>query len=240
MALFKIYSRKDQVVRFDAEVSHHLQKSVRKNVGDRIYATDGEGMIFLTEITGLGRGTAEGRILEETEQRPECEVTIACSLIKKESRFENFLEKSTELGVREIVPLICERTLKRNMRSERSMKILSAAAQQAFNAWLPDLCAPVRLEDFLTGNKYEGYERFIATAVERHEVRRLEEVCSGQKPVVVLIGPEGDFSDAEKGEAVSAGWLPVSLGPTRLRTETAAMMTVQIVKSCCRIKKKGE
>lgn len=231
MSLFYFQSRSDDVIYFDEEVSHHLLRSMRTKEGDEIFASDGEGRIFTTVAGTVSGGQLTARITEEKLVDKSRTIIVACSLIKKESRFEIFLEKTTELGVHEIVPLICDHTIKPRMRLERSMKIITAAAQQSFNPYLPRLKPPVSFEDFLH-EKHKGHERFIATAVDRHEALPMEKVCSGTLPVVILIGPEGDFSDREKEEATGAGWIPVSLGSTRLRTETAAVASVQIAKSC--------
>lgn len=235
MSLFYFQSRLEDVIYFDEDISHHLLRSIRKKQGDEIFATDGQGMIFTAQVGQLAGRQLTAHITDQKIVEKNCEVTIACSLIKKESRFENFLEKATELGVHEIVPLICERTLKPRMRLERSMKIIVAAAQQSFNPYLPRLKPPVSFAEFVN-EKYDGHERFIATAVDRHVALPMEELCSGRLPVIVLIGPEGDFSDMEKERAVEAGWRPISLGETRLRTETAAIASMQIAKSCCHFK----
>lgn len=236
MALFLIDHQEDNRLFFDQEVSHHMLRSLRKQAGDLIHAGDGQGTIFTATIESETREGVRARIVSQEFSAKDWKIHVACSLIKKENRFENFLEKATEIGVHKITPLICERTLKPQLRELRARKIIQSAVQQSFNPYVPILELPVKLEKHLKNIKEVNEERFIATAVDRgHEVH-LEQQYTGKNPVHILIGPEGDFTPFEVEMAIEAGWIPVSLGENRLRTETAAITVVQIIKSCYRIK----
>lgn len=236
MALFLIDHRKDNRIFFNPEVSHHMVRSLRKKPGDTIHATDGQGRIFKAVIEKQTNQGIEAAILDEEFIQKGWEVHIACSLIKKESRFEVFLEKATEIGVHRITPLLCERTLKPKLRDDRARKIIQSAVQQSFNPYVPILDLPMKPEAYIAQITDEDHERFIATAIEREEAKTLEQQYSGRNPVHILIGPEGDFTPAETELALQAGWKLVSLGKNRLRTETAAITAVQIIKSCYQMK----
>lgn len=236
MALFLIDHQEDNRLFFDPEVSHHMLRSLRKQAGDIIYASDGQGTIFTANIESETRQGVEARIVNQVFSPKDWKIHVACSLIKKESRFENFLEKATEIGVHRITPLICERTLKPQLRESRARKIIDSAVQQSFNPYVPILDSPVEFDTFINQAGFDNHERFIATAIEREEARTLEQQYTGRNPVHILIGPEGDFTPLELDMAIEAGWIPVSLGKNRLRTETAATMVVQIIKSCFYLK----
>ncbi len=236
MALFLIDHQEDNRLFFDQEVSHHMLRSLRKQTGDLIHAGDGQGTIFTATIESETRQGVEARIVSQEFSPKDWKIHVACSLIKKESRFENFLEKATEIGVHRITPLICERTLKPQLRESRARKIIHSAVQQSFNPYVPILESPIKLEEHLRNMKEVNQERFIATAVDREQEVLLEQQYTGRNPVHILIGPEGDFTPFEVEMAMEAGWIPVSLGKNRLRTETAATMVVQIIKSCFYLK----
>lgn len=213
-----------------------MLRSLRKKTGDTILATDGRGMIFTAAIDADSDESVEATISKKDYITREWEVHVACSLIKKDSRFEYFLEKATEIGVHRITPLICERTFKQKLREDRARKIINSAVQQSFNPYVPILDSPVQFKTYVNQTGFGDHERFIATAVDREQEVLLEQQYSGRKPVHILIGPEGDFTPEEVDIALRAGWKPVSLGSNRLRTETAATMVVQIIKSCFHIK----
>lgn len=236
MTLHLISHQENNRLYFDQEVAHHMVRSLRKQSGDLIQATDGEGNIFKAVIDSVDGKAVEATILSQNYQDKKWKVHVACSLIKMESRFEYFLEKATEIGVHQITPLICERTFKPKLRQDRAQKIINSAVQQSFNPYVPILDQPIRMEEYLCRSISAAHERHIATAVDRVEVPLLEQQYSGENPVHILIGPEGDFTPAEVDAAIKVGWIPVSLGYNRLRTETAATMVVQIIKSCYHIK----
>lgn len=236
MALHLIDHQDGDRLVFSTEVSHHMIRSLRKKAGDEIYATDGHGTIFSARIEPGNDRQIQATIMRQEVLSKNWEVHVACSLIKKESRFEYFLEKATEIGVSRITPLICERTLKPGLRQDRAQKIIDAAVQQSFNPYVPILDRPEALEDFLSRDFPDHHEKYIASAVERSQHTTLEQQYSGKNPVHILIGPEGDFTPSEVDVALGHGWTPVSLGQNRLRTDTAATMVVQIIKSCYHMK----
>src|SRR5680860_1133112 len=236
MALFLINHQEDNRLYFNQEVTHHMMRSLRKHLGDTIEATDGNGTIFTAIIEAETTEGAEATIIRKKFIPKAWQVHVGCSLIKKDSRFEYFLEKATETGIHRITPLICERTLKPKLREDRARKIIHSAVQQSFNPYVPILDSPMSVEEYINQADFEEHERYIATATDRDEGVLLEQQYSRKNPVHILIGPEGDFTPEEVEIAIRAGWKPVSLGRNRLRTETAATMVVQIIKSCYHIK----
>ena len=156
-----------------------------------------------------------------------CDVTLGVGLLKNAGRFETMLEKATELGVRRIVPLVTGRTESDRLRMDRSRGILVSAMKQSGRARLPELDAPTPLADLLSAADQD-------LKVVCHEAVRTTEGLSrlvdpGATSACILVGPEGGFTDDEADAARVAGFRPVSLGPTRLRTETAALAAATLV-----------
>jgi 16S rRNA (uracil1498-N3)-methyltransferase len=158
-------------------------------------------------------------------------VTVAISLLKNASRFEWFLEKATEIGVSGIVPLLCERTEKEHARIDRLRSILVSAMLQSQQAWLPELSEPMGFSE-LVGRPASG-GRYIAHCLEAplstDSLADWRKTADGVPPQLILIGPEGDFSPKEVEAALKEGFLPVTLGENRLRTETAGVVAATLL-----------
>jgi 16S rRNA (uracil1498-N3)-methyltransferase len=217
------------------ETARHLITVLRKRKGDRLWMTDGMGQRCLVEISETDKKNTLVRKIssEAPDGRPSGDVTItparpgltlAVSLLKNPTRFEWLLEKATEIGVRRIVPLICARTEKTSFRQERFQNILISAMLQSQQVWLPEMPGPMAFADFV-GDDFGG-SSFIAHCLPG-EKKPLQASPPGQE-ARILIGPEGDFTTDEINLALSNGFQPVSLGQTRLRTETAGMVAVAI------------
>jgi len=144
---------------------------------------------------------------------------------KNIARFEWFLEKATEIGVDEITPLICEHSERVQIRIDRLQKIILSAAKQSLKTYLPVLHEPTKFDDFIKLNYPDS--RFVAY-VEEHQPLHLKSAYHNGD-CTVLIGPEGDFSKKEMEKAFQQEFKPVSLGPSRLRTETAAIVACHII-----------
>jgi len=162
----------------------------------------------------------------EKEEAKRKKVAIGISLIKNASRFEWFLEKATEIGVGEIIPMMCERTEKEKFRHDRMQNILVSAMLQSKQCWLPIL-HEVTAFDKVSGLPFE--RRFIAHCEEANKQMFSDESLTHQSSQLILIGPEGDFTPAEIELAVQNGFIPVSLGSTRLRTETAGIVAASLL-----------
>lgn len=206
----------------DEETSRHIVQVLRMQEGDCFLLTDGKGLQATAEIIHAHKKHCSARVIETafTPQRVE-HVTIAISLVKNMSRFEWFLEKATELGVREIIPLICERTERLKFRYDRMISICRSAMLQSMQTWLPVLQEPREYTDVV--DTLVHTRKFIAHCA--HDLKSDLRSATFNPPhsVSILIGPEGDFTASEISYAKEHDFLPVSLGNTRLRTETAGI-----------------
>jgi len=154
-------------------------------------------------------------------------VAIAISLTKNASRFEWFLEKATEIGVSEIIPMICERTEKEKFRFDRMQGIVISAMLQSQQSWMPVLHQPAEFNQVITSNHFR--QKFIAHCEETKKIQLTNQLINQSTNQLILIGPEGDFTPKEIGAALDKGFIPVALGETRLRTETAGMVAATLL-----------
>ncbi|HPS63852.1 MAG TPA: 16S rRNA (uracil(1498)-N(3))-methyltransferase, partial [Bacteroidales bacterium] len=204
------------------EESHHCLKVLRMREGDTLHLTDGEGHIYEGALTGMHPKGCLVTISSTKEVPPDpCPIHIAIAPTKNIDRFEWFLEKATEIGISEITPLICEHSEREVVKLPRLEKVIVSAMKQSLKAWLPKLREPVRFRDLVVRQFPGG--KFIAYCETGRE-SLLQKVCAACTQTLVLIGPEGDFSPAEVSLAIQQGFTPVSLGPSRLRTETAGIV----------------
>ncbi len=202
---------------------------MRRGVGDAIRIVDGAGTAYNAVIEELGGKRARCRITARTERpgEPAIHLTLGVAILKNGANFDFLVEKATELGVSAIVPLLTERTIPRHERRERWQKIALAAMKQSGRSVLPQVGELQTLDRFLEGSAAAGARLLPHEKAGRPLLR--EALPGGTRSVAAAVGPEGGFSDSEVERAVSAGFLPVSLGPRRLRSETAALMTVGLV-----------
>jgi 16S rRNA (uracil1498-N3)-methyltransferase len=162
----------------------------------------------------------------ESEKESQPTVSIAISITKNSSRFEWFLEKATEMGVNEIIPLLCERTAKEKFRYDRMHGILVSAMLQSQQTWLPKLHQPTNFDAVVEKASHE--QKFIAHCLPEQKQQLSSAIY--QQSSIILIGPEGDFTPREIVTAIATGFVPVALGNTRLRTETAGMVAAALLK----------
>lgn len=213
----------------DEDTSKHVVQVLRMQIGEQLQLTDGKGNLFTAEISDNNRKRCAVTVLKTTSgQRPTANSTIAISLLKNASRFEWFLEKATELGVTEIIPLICSRTEKQHYKTERFHSILISAMLQSRQCWLPVLQEPVKMEKLDYRQFHQGH-KFIAHCAEGEKCRLADLLNESILSRIILIGPEGDFTNEEVGQAVQHHFIPVSLGETRLRTETAGVAAASLL-----------
>jgi 16S rRNA (uracil1498-N3)-methyltransferase len=215
-----------ETVLLTGEESRHLVRVMRARVGDCVFASDGLDRQFEVQLAVIGKESAECRIINRLirQNEPEREVTLAVSWLRNPARFEFLIEKAVELGVRRIIPLVCERTVAKREKRDRLQKIALAAMKQSVRSWLP----PV--EEVTAFAKFVAEADRSALRLLPHEKasteltipRLLSDTLKG-KGIVIAIGPEGGFSDAEVEQATAAEFALVSLGCRRLRTETAAV-----------------
>jgi 16S rRNA (uracil1498-N3)-methyltransferase len=213
-------------ITLNEETSKHIIQVLRMKLSEQLQLTDGKGKIVTGEIIDENKKATEVKVLSTFNiSHRTSNLTIAISLVKNNSRFEWFLEKATEIGVSEIVPLICERTEKQNFRHDRMKSILVSAMLQSQQAWLPILHEPTKFSDVIKSSTHNN--KFIAHCIQVDKVKLQR--LSPDETSIILIGPEGDFTFDEIEIAKQYNYKPVTLGDTRLRTETAAMVAAVLL-----------
>jgi 16S rRNA (uracil1498-N3)-methyltransferase len=214
----------------DEETSRHIIQVLRMQQGEHLMLTDGNGNTAEAEITAAHKKHCGLHITKRnfTEQRTP-RLTIAISLIKNASRFEWFVEKATELGTAEIIPLLCERTERQKFRHDRFLGICKSAMLQSMQCWLPNLHEPQHFKTVIASAIHA--QKFIAHCAPEEKKELKEEIDSTAISRIILIGPEGDFTSTEISFATQNGFVPVALGPTRLRTETAGVYAATVLQS---------
>ena len=236
MELFYAYEVNGRFCRLDAEESGHCVRVLRHRAGDAVDVIDGLGTLYHCRLTDDSPKGAEAEILSEEAGwggHP-YHLTIGCCPTKNNERFEWFVEKSTELGVDRIVPLIGEHSERKVYKTERAGRIALSATKQSLKARIPEIAEPVSVKDFLChSERSEESLRLIAYCFEDPSIprRSIMDVlrASDARDITILIGPEGDFSQEEASLALQCGYVPIHLGPSRLRTETAAVTAVEAV-----------
>ena len=205
------------------EESGHCVRVLRLGVGDRLHLTDGKGTLYLAVVEEPHPKRCTVRVVEEHhewEKRP-YRLTVAVAPTKNIDRIEWFVEKATECGIDRIVPILCDHSERKVIKGERLEKIAVSAMKQSLKAYKPqiDPLTPIRA---LLAEPFEGV-RLIAHCEEDVERVFMGDVIHRGEDVMVLIGPEGDFSKEEIEAARKAGFREITLGQSRLRTETAAL-----------------
>ena len=212
---------------FDKEESKHIVKVLRKKESDKIFITNGLGYLFESEIILASEKKCEVKITKETFQEPDKFYThIAVAPTKINDRLEWFLEKATEIGIHEITPIICDHSERKVYKIDRAEKIIQAAMKQSLHYYIPKINEPISFSQFVKSNS-DG-QKFIAHCEETDKKSFKNEVKKDEK-ITILIGPEGDFSTKEINLAIENHFIPVTLGNTRLRTETAALVACHTI-----------
>jgi len=222
------------VLTLGPEESSHCVRVLRHRAGDDINVIDGQGTLYCCRLWDDSPKEAKAEILEmipDWGSHP-YNLTMAVCPTKNIDRFEWFCEKATETGVDTIVPLLGDHSERKVLKPERISRVLLSATKQSLKGKIPSLGDTVPVTDFIKGEPKERL-RLIAYCFEDASAprRSIKEVLEGYdgKDVTVLIGPEGDFSKEEASLAISEGFVPVHLGESRLRTETAAVAAVMAV-----------
>ncbi len=223
------YNGADKQIVLNEETSKHVVQVLRMKVGEQLHLTDGNGNLLTCKIAEADRKHCEVNVTDShltphTSHR----ITIAISLLKNSNRFEWFLEKATEIGVTAIIPLLCERTEKEKFRFDRLNGICISAMLQSQQTWLPVLHEPVQFNS-LDRWQVENSSNFIAHCIDGSKQELANQQISKSAHSLVCIGPEGDFTPAEIELALQNNFIPVSLGETRLRTETAGVVAAALL-----------
>ena len=212
---------------FDKEESKHIVKVMRKKSGDTLHVTNGFGYLFTTEITIASDSKCTVKINSfEKQEASKIHLHLAVAPTKMNDRYEWFLEKATEIGIQEITPIICDHSERKVIKTDRFQKILESAMKQSLHLYLPKLNEPILYKDFIKKD-FQG-QKFIAHCEETSK-KSLKNELKINENILLLIGPEGDFSVKEIQLAIENKFIPVTLGNTRLRTETAAIVACHSV-----------
>lgn len=212
---------------FDREESKHIIKVLRKSVGDTLHITNGKGWLFNAEITIADiKNCVANIVLKELQKKHDYHLHLAVAPTKMNDRYEWFLEKATEIGIDSITPIICDHSERKIVKTERFERILQSAMKQSLSCYLPKLNEPIQFKDFINQD-FKG-DLFIAHC-EETDRKSLKQQLKPKTDVTILIGPEGDFSTKEIELAFQNKFIPVTLGETRLRTETAAIVACHSV-----------
>lgn len=212
---------------FDREESKHIIKVLRKKDGDNLFVTNGLGFLFKTEITLASDSKCTVKIVSvEMFEKPKYHLHLAVAPTKMNDRYEWFLEKATEIGIAEITPLICDHSERKQIKTDRFDKIIQSAMKQSLHYFLPKLNPPIAFKDFIKAS-HDGL--LCMAHCEETDKKSLKSIIKPNGNITILIGPEGDFSDKEIKMALENNFIPVSLGNTRLRTETAAVVACHSV-----------
>ena len=253
MELFYAYEVSGGVCYLDAEESGHCVRVLRHRAGDPIDVIDGLGTLYHCSLVDDAPKGAQAQVLSTVPGfggHP-YHLTLGCCPTKNNDRFEWFVEKATELGVDDLVPLIGERSERRVYKTERAQRIALSATKQSLKARIPAVWEPLSVKSFLEmahqvgGDVMPGSDTFVMPGSDRASLKliaycfeddstprvSIREALAGftGTDVTVLIGPEGDFSPEEASLALSCGYVPVHLGASRLRTETAAVTAAAAV-----------
>ena len=206
---------------FNEEESKHAIRVLRMTEGEQLQLVDGKGNLFYARISDAHPKRCRILVenIEKDYNKRNYSLHIAISPLKNADRFEWFVEKSTEIGIDEITPLLCERTEKKGFNIERINRIVESAMKQSIKAFHPKINEPVKFNRFVETVTTDA--KLIAFC--EGERKLIQQVYSPAKAATILIGPEGDFTNDEVELAKVNGYVPVTLGASRLRTETAGV-----------------
>lgn len=210
------------------EESMHAVRVLRLQAGDEIVVVDGKGGWFTAAISNPHPKRCEFTVKNALYEygKKGYKLHLAVAPTKNIERYEWFLEKATEIGVDEITPIICRYSERKVIKPERLEKLIISAAKQSLKAYFPILNSACTFDDFL--KKYHASQQFIAHCYEEGK-HTLQSTYQKNNDVIVLIGPEGDFSPEEVQKALAGRYVPVSLGNSRLRTETAGVVACHTI-----------
>ena len=235
MELFYSSDIQGSIVRLDSVESGHLVRVLRHKAGDEISVIDGKGSLYRCTLLNADPKEAEAQVIERVYpfgSHP-YHLTLAVCPTKNNDRYEWFAQKATEFGIDRIVPTIGEHSERRVFKTDRIGKIVLAATKQSLKASLPHIDEPMSVKQFITSCADSKALKLICYCsdelAQRTSIKEALESLGDNREIIVLIGPEGDFSEAEVRAAMNSGWVPVQLGESRFRTETAALAATAAV-----------
>ncbi len=206
--------------------AQHCTKVLRKGRGEQIHIIDGKGSRYTCEIIEQKRTTVELIIISSTYNPPNLLFPhLAFGLIKNQTRLEWMLEKITEIGVGRITPLICQRSERSTIKYDRIKKIIVSATKQSLHHYIPAIDQPIPYAAYIAST--DRTKKYVASL--HQDAKELATVANRHQPSVILIGPEGDFSEDEIKHALEKGYTRVNLGSSRLRAETACIVSLTLL-----------
>ncbi|HXK82297.1 MAG TPA: 16S rRNA (uracil(1498)-N(3))-methyltransferase [Bacteroidales bacterium] len=208
--------------------SHHCTRVLRMQNGNNLVCTDGKGNYYECEIIDINPRSTVLKVLKHEKdfgKRPYT-LHIAIAPTKNNVRMEWFLEKSTEIGITEVTPILCTHSERKVIKPDRFRRVIESAMKQSQQTYLPKLNEMISFEQFVNNN-ISG-KKYIAYCEEIPAIHLNKTLCTDSE-ILVMIGPEGDFSKEEVKLATENGFIPVGLGNTRLRTETAGIVASALV-----------
>ncbi len=228
MRLFYAEHIVGDVFTFDDSESRHIVKVLRLKNADKLLITDGKGYFYESEIIGAHHKRCQIRILKKTLQKKhDYYLHIAIAPTKNIERLEWFLEKTTEIGIDEITPILCDNSERKVIKHERLRKVIESAMKQSYKAYHPKLNDLTPLSQFLEQEHPQEF-KWMAHCYDSPK-QNIREKLQPKASVLIMIGPEGDFSIEELEKANALGIQPLSLGDYRLRTETAGVVACNYV-----------
>tara|TARA_X000001036_G_scaffold438403_1_gene486125 strand:+ start:1239 stop:1952 length:714 start_codon:yes stop_codon:yes gene_type:complete len=208
------------------EQSHHLYNVLRKRKGFELTITDGNGLEWLGKIYSFKNKKIElKKINLKIHKNSKNKIHLVIAPAKNIKRMEWMLEKLTEMGIASITPILCDRSERKSLKTERLKKIMISALKQSKQFFLPELYPMISFESYIQGIKNQFY---IAHCMDK-SLKNLFEIDFKNKENSILIGPEGDFSTKEIKLSINSGGIPVSIGDNVLRTETAGIIACNII-----------
>ncbi|WP_103867023.1 16S rRNA (uracil(1498)-N(3))-methyltransferase [Aquimarina sp. I32.4] len=214
-------------VKFSREESKHIAKVLRKKEGDLLYITNGSGVMFTAIIVLSTPSKCIAQIENYKQQEPKnYGLHLAVAPTKMNDRYEWFLEKATEIGIDQITPIICDHSERKIIKPERFERILLSAMKQSIQSFLPKLNPAISFSDFI---QQDTTDQLLIAHCDEAKKLALKDIIIPKSDTTILIGPEGDFSTKEIELALTSGYTAVTLGATRLRTETAAIVATHSI-----------
>jgi 16S rRNA (uracil1498-N3)-methyltransferase len=222
MNVFIAETREENLLLLNDEESWHCSKVLRMREGSRIFVLDGSGFRYEAVLQQVNERQCSAEILSvhQVKKRNQA-LHLAIAPTKNMDRMEWFVEKATELGIEEISFIWCKNSERKQMKTERLRRVAMSAVKQSMQVFFPILHEPISFSEFLDRSQNMKAEKLIAHCYPDLPRRNLSEIVAPR--IITLIGPEGDFMKDEVDSAIKCGFSPVSLGESRLRTETAGI-----------------
>ncbi len=225
MRLFIVKNINSSIVLLNEKESKHIARVLRMNIGDSLHLTDGKGKLCKAKIIQLSNKRCEVEIISTIEnfEKRNYYLHVAICPTKSNDRFEWFLEKATEIGIDEITVLVGENSERRKFNINRYEKIIHTAVKQSLKTYIPKLNEAMKVKDFIAQNTFKGL-KMMAHCNTQFEQKNIKSLLQKKSSILIMIGPEGDFSHSEIAFALQHNFQGILLSNSRLRTETAGVV----------------